>query len=74
MKTKSVQLPGVSQEEEDKLFQENLDKKRVELDEREAELRKKTLGEIESSKEKTPRRAVSRVRVEREGRRSGLRF
>ncbi len=74
MKTKSVQLPGVSQEEEDKLFQENLDKKRVELDEREAELRKKTLGELEASKAKTPRRAVPRVRVEREDRRTGLRF
>jgi len=74
MKTKTVQLPGVTQEEEDKLFQEKLDKKLAELDTREEKLRKSTFADILAAAAKTPRRAPPRVRVEREERRSGLRF
>jgi len=74
LKTKTVQLPGVSQEEEDALFQEGLDKKRKELDDREAALKKATLSDIERAAAKSPRRTAPRVRVEREERRTGLRF
>jgi len=74
MKTRTVQLPGVTQEEEDALFQAKLDKKKEELDERDAAFKKSTLARILKSAAKNPRREVARVRVERGGRTSGLRL
>ncbi len=74
MKTKTVQLPGVTQEEEDARFQEELDKKRADLDARDKALRKSTLEDIQKAAAKNPRRTAPRVRVEREERRTGLRF
>ena len=74
LKTKTVQLPGVSQEEEDSLFQKGLDEKLAELDAREAKLRKDVLSDISKASEKNPRRDVPKVREQREERRTGLRF
>ncbi len=74
MKTQSVQLKGVSQEEEDARFQAIMDKKREELNAREAEIKKKTLAEIERGADPNPRRSAPQVRVERDQRQSGLRL
>jgi len=74
LKAKTVQAKGRTQEEEDTLAQENLDKRRGELDEREAFLKKATLAQIEAGKAKAPRREAPKVRVERAQRKTGLRF
>ncbi len=74
MKTKTVQLPGVTQEEEDARFQALLDKKREDLDARDAALKKSILEGIAASAEKNPRRDVARVSVSRSERSSGLRL
>ncbi len=74
LKPKIVQTPGRTQEQEDTLAQENLDKQRGVLDEREASLKKATLAGIERTKEKTPRREATTVKVKRNERKTGLRF
>lgn len=74
MKTKTIQLPGESQESVDAKLQERLDAKKEELNERASEFKKSTLARISAAAAKNPRRDVARVRVAREERSSGLRL
>jgi len=73
-KTKTTQLPGRTQEEEDATFLAKLDEKTTELDKREKALELQFNEDLERSKVKEPRRAVPKVKVDREERRTGLRF
>ncbi len=74
MKTKTVQLPGESQEDVDAELQARLTERERKLAKRTKAERKATLQGITRAAEKNPRRDVEKVRVEREKRSSGLRF
>lgn len=74
MQTKTEQLKGVSQAEEDKLFKKQLREQRQALNKRERKVKREVMADIEAAKAKTPRRDVEKVREEREDRRTGLRI
>lgn len=78
LKTKTTQLPGVTQEEEDARVRDILDKKIAELDEKKAAFNAASLKQaIGTPVEEADRRTSAntpKVRVKRAERQTGLRF